>query len=105
MVRAFSIYIAHACHALACRYERCAHRHSWNANWLFTNSVIFRLQRHSDHHAHADKPYQVRGCMRTKRISAAQQHNYQSGGQICLISTRQTYLIEIRALKQMLELC
>lgn len=42
-----------------CRYERVTIHHSWNANWLFTNSVIFSLQRHSDHHENAYKPYQV----------------------------------------------
>jgi len=26
--------------------------HSWNANFALTNAVTFRLQRHSDHHAH-----------------------------------------------------
>lgn len=44
---------------LACRLERTATRHSWNGNWLLTNSIVFRLQRHSDHHAHASRPYQV----------------------------------------------
>ncbi len=34
-------------------------KHSWNANWLFSNSVIFALQRHSDHHAHPARHYQV----------------------------------------------
>ncbi|CAK0787090.1 hypothetical protein CVIRNUC_010306 [Coccomyxa viridis] len=39
--------------------ERTTAKHSWNGNWLFTNSIIFRLQRHSDHHAHAHRPYQM----------------------------------------------
>ena len=41
------------------RYEKIGVYHSWNANWLFTNSIVFSVQRHSDHHAHAYKPYQV----------------------------------------------
>lgn len=41
------------------RYEKVAPRHSWNASWLFTNAVAFRLQRHSDHHAFARRPYHV----------------------------------------------
>ncbi len=41
------------------RPERTSTKHSWNGNWLLTNSVIFRLQRHSDHHAYAARPYQV----------------------------------------------
>jgi alkane 1-monooxygenase len=43
------------------RYERVDVRHSWNANFLLTNWVLFQLQRHSDHHAHAARPYQ---CLR-----------------------------------------
>ncbi|BDA50515.1 Alkane 1-monooxygenase 2 [Coccomyxa sp. Obi] len=41
------------------RYEKTTVKHSWNGNWLLTNSIIFRLQRHSDHHAHASRPYQA----------------------------------------------
>ena len=41
------------------RYERTNHRHSWNSNFVFTNLVLFHLQRHSDHHAFAKRPYQV----------------------------------------------
>jgi len=32
--------------------------HSWNANHLATNLVLFHLQRHSDHHADASRRYQ-----------------------------------------------
>lgn len=31
--------------------------HAWNADALVTNSIIANLQRHSDHHLHAWKPY------------------------------------------------
>ena len=41
------------------RYVRQGVQHSWNANWLFSNACLFRLQRHSDHHAHAARPYQA----------------------------------------------
>ena len=41
------------------RYERVDERHSWNASHLFSNFFLFQLQRHSDHHLHAIKPYQV----------------------------------------------
>lgn len=37
--------------------ERVQPRHSWNANTLATNATTFRLQRHSDHHAHAERPF------------------------------------------------
>lgn len=41
------------------RFEKVNVFHSWNANWLFTNSIIFSLQRHSDHHENAHKPYHM----------------------------------------------
>ena len=31
--------------------------HAWNADHLITNSMLANLQRHSDHHMHAWKPY------------------------------------------------
>ena len=40
------------------RYERCQPHHSWNANHLASNLVLFHLERHSDHHAHAARRYQ-----------------------------------------------
>ena len=41
------------------RYERVNPLHSWNASELISNLVLFQLQRHSDHHAYASRPYQV----------------------------------------------
>jgi alkane 1-monooxygenase len=41
------------------RYERVTHLHSWNAPQRFSNWLLFNLQRHSDHHAHARRRYQV----------------------------------------------
>lgn len=40
-------------------YEKVAPIHSWNASQLVSNFLLFQLQRHSDHHAHAHKRYQV----------------------------------------------
>ena len=40
------------------RYERCQPHHSWNANYTFSNIVLFHLERHSDHHANASRRYQ-----------------------------------------------
>jgi alkane 1-monooxygenase len=37
--------------------ERVAAEHSWNANHLLSNAVLLRLQRHTDHHMNASKPY------------------------------------------------
>ena len=39
-------------------YERVLPRHSWNSNHLVSNVLLFHLQRHSDHHAHAERHYQ-----------------------------------------------
>ena len=39
-------------------YEKVQPWHSWNANWAFTNACAFRLQRHSDHHAHAERSFE-----------------------------------------------
>ncbi len=41
------------------KYERVNPLHSWNANHLMSNLLLFQLQRHSDHHAFASRPYQV----------------------------------------------
>ncbi|CAH0996694.1 Alkane 1-monooxygenase [Emticicia aquatica] len=41
------------------RYERVNPLHSWNANHFYSNLMLFQLQRHSDHHAYAARPYQV----------------------------------------------
>ncbi|MGB1139851.1 MAG: alkane 1-monooxygenase, partial [Halioglobus sp.] len=40
------------------RYERCQPHHSWNANYIFSNLVLFQLERHSDHHANPTRRYQ-----------------------------------------------
>ena len=39
-------------------YERVLPRHSWNSNHVVSNVLLFHLQRHSDHHAHAERHYQ-----------------------------------------------
>ncbi|NJL14453.1 MAG: alkane 1-monooxygenase [Microscillaceae bacterium] len=41
------------------RYERVNPLHSWNSNHLVSNLMLFQLQRHSDHHAYAARPYQT----------------------------------------------
>jgi alkane 1-monooxygenase len=40
------------------RYERCEPHHSWNSNHIFSNLVLFHLERHSDHHTHPLRRYQ-----------------------------------------------
>ena len=46
-------------------YEPISERHSWNA---VSSHLLFRIQRHSDHHMHWYKPYQI-----LKRIDSAPQ--------------------------------
>ena len=41
------------------RYERCQPKHSWNTNFKASNLLTLHLQRHSDHHAHPTRPYQL----------------------------------------------
>ena len=41
------------------RFERCQPRHSWNSNHVMSNWMLFHLQRHADHHAHAARRYQA----------------------------------------------
>ena len=40
------------------KYERCQPHHSWNSNHIYSNVVLFHLQRHSDHHANPLRRYQ-----------------------------------------------
>ena len=41
------------------RYEVVRPEHSWNSSHIFSNLLLFNLQRHSDHHAAAHLPYTV----------------------------------------------
>ncbi|MEI8080854.1 MAG: fatty acid desaturase [Actinomycetes bacterium] len=41
------------------RYERVRPEHSWNANDIATNVLLYNLQRHSDHHANPTRRYQA----------------------------------------------
>ena len=40
-------------------FEAVAPQHSWDSTARLTNAILFKLQRHADHHAHAGKRYQV----------------------------------------------
>lgn len=40
------------------RYEVCQPQHSWNSNHVYSNWLLFHLQRHADHHAHPLRRYQ-----------------------------------------------
>ncbi len=41
------------------RYEKVKQFHSWNSDHIASNYVLFGLPRHSDHHAHATRCYQI----------------------------------------------
>lgn len=41
------------------RYEKVNPTHSWNSDEYVTNCFLFELQRHSDHHAFPNRPYQI----------------------------------------------
>ena len=39
-------------------YEHCQPYHSWNADFIASNLLLYHLERHSDHHAHPTRRYQ-----------------------------------------------
>ena len=39
------------------RWERVMPRHSWSADWKFSNWMFFNMQRHADHHAMVARHY------------------------------------------------
>ncbi|WP_273453618.1 alkane 1-monooxygenase [Nevskia ramosa] len=41
------------------RFERCRAEHSWNADHVVSNLMLYHLQRHSDHHARPTRCYQA----------------------------------------------
>ena len=41
------------------RYERVLPEHSWNSNNVWSNVMLYHLQRHSDHHANPTRRYQA----------------------------------------------
>ena len=43
-------------------YEHCQPWHSWNADYIASNLLLYQLERHSDHHAHPTRRYQ---CLRS----------------------------------------
>ena len=39
------------------RWEKVLPRHSWSADWKYSNWMFFNMQRHADHHAAASRHY------------------------------------------------
>jgi alkane 1-monooxygenase len=53
------------------RYEPVRDDHSWNADFVVSNWILFNLQLHSDHHAHMQRPYeQLRTMPRAPQLPA-----------------------------------
>lgn len=46
-------------HRVGDRYEPVAARHSWDADYVVSNFLLFNLQRHADHHAEMQRPYET----------------------------------------------
>jgi len=67
-------------------YEPVTQFHSWNASHRLTNYFLFKLQRHSDHHAVGGKRYHL---LRT--YSASPHLPYGYGGMILLAAFRPNY--------------
>lgn len=61
------------------KYEKVDPTHSWNADEYISNALLFELQRHSDHHAYPNRPYQI---LRTHEESPKLPTGY--GGMILL---------------------
>jgi alkane 1-monooxygenase len=40
------------------RYEPVRDEHSWDADYVVSNWILFNLPLHSDHHAHMQRPYE-----------------------------------------------
>jgi alkane 1-monooxygenase len=45
------------------RYEDVQAWHSWNSDFIIGRLLLFELTRHSDHHEHPNKPYQLLDSM------------------------------------------
>jgi alkane 1-monooxygenase len=45
-------------HRIEGHYEPVREQHSWNADFIVSNWILFNLQLHSDHHAHMRRPYE-----------------------------------------------
>jgi len=48
---------------IGARFEPVREEHSWNADFVVSNWILFNLQLHSDHHAHMQRPYEALSTM------------------------------------------
>lgn len=71
-------------------YESITKMHSWNS---LSSPVLFRLQRHSDHHAHSFRPYQI-----LRRFDEAPYHpfEYLHSLVLCLVPPLWFYMVDPR---------
>ena len=50
-------------------YEPVTPVHSWNAPNRLSNAILYKLQRHSDHHTFASRPYEIlRNCAESPQL-------------------------------------
>ncbi|OMJ87116.1 hypothetical protein SteCoe_11266 [Stentor coeruleus] len=61
-------------------YEPVTTKHSWNAPQTLQNLILLKLQRHSDHHANAYKPYQT-------LLSCEDSPNLPCGYAVCVLAS------------------
>ena len=80
-------------------YESINHLHSWNAPHRFSSYILFRLQRHSDHHVHSYRPYQT---LRSYEISPQLPFGYETCIPLALIPSLWMKMMhpKVDALKQ-----
>ena len=62
------------------KYEPVTIKHSWNAPQALQNTILLKLQRHSDHHAFPDKPYQI-------LESSKESPNLPCGYNVCILAS------------------
>jgi alkane 1-monooxygenase len=71
-------------------YESINKMHSWNS---VSSPTLFRLQRHSDHHAHSFRPYQI---LRRFDEAPFYQFEYLQAFLLCMISPLWFYIVDDR---------
>lgn len=80
-------------------YESINKMHSWNS---LSSPILFRIQRHSDHHAHSFRPYQI-----LRRFDEAPYHpfEYLHSFAMCMVPPLWFYLVNPRvdALRELAE--
>ncbi len=64
------------------RYERVSARHAWDSDQRLTNLILFRLQRHADHHVAPHRPF---SALRHRDESPKLPHGYPTMFMLALV--------------------